>query len=78
MKRHKLVWDMIKIHVEHGPFVQGNVANFPRPFVVKQGLTNVPKKEDLALGGFTDPWIHPTPAVYDPETWFWDNPDAHT
>jgi peptide/nickel transport system substrate-binding protein len=77
MKRHKLVWDMIKIHVAHGPFVQGNVANFPRPYVVKQGLTNVPKKEDLALGGFTDPWIHPTPAVYDPETWFWDNPDAH-
>ena len=27
---------------------------------------NVPKKDDLALGGFTDPWIHPTPAVYDP------------
>jgi len=77
MKRHKLVWDMIKIHVDHGPFVQGSVANFPRPFIVKSGLTNVPKKEDLALGGFTDPWIHPTPAVYDPETWFWDNPDEH-
>jgi peptide/nickel transport system substrate-binding protein len=78
MNRHKLVWDMIKIHVDHGPFVQGSVANFPRPFLVKNGLTNVPKKEDLALGGFTDPWIHPTPAVYDPETWFWDNPDEHT
>ncbi len=64
-------------HVDHGPFVQGSVANFPRPFIVKSGLTNVPKKEDLALGGFTDPWIHPTPAVYDPETWFWDNPDEH-
>ena len=34
-------------------------------------------QEDLALGGFVNPWIHPTPAVYDPETWFWDNPDQH-
>jgi peptide/nickel transport system substrate-binding protein len=37
----------------------------------------VPKKEDLAQGGFVNPWIHPTPAVYDPETWHWDNPDQH-
>jgi peptide/nickel transport system substrate-binding protein len=78
MKRHQLVWDMMKIHVESGPFVQGSVANFERVFIVKKGLTNVPKKEDLALGGFTDPWIHPTPAVYDPETWFWDDPSAHS
>jgi peptide/nickel transport system substrate-binding protein len=78
MKRHQLVWEMMKIHVESGPFVQGSVANFERVFIVKKGLTNVPKKEDLALGGFTDPWIHPTPAVYDPETWFWDDPSAHS
>jgi peptide/nickel transport system substrate-binding protein len=76
-KRYQMVWDMIKIHVENGPFVQGSVANFERPFIVKNGLMNVPKKEDLALGGFTDPWIHPTPAVYDPETWFWDDPSKH-
>jgi len=29
------------------------------------------------LGGFVNPWIIPSPAVYDPETWYWDNPDAH-
>jgi peptide/nickel transport system substrate-binding protein len=78
MKRHQLVWDMMKIHVENGPFVQGSVANFQRVFIVKNGLMNVPMREDLALGGFTDPWIHPTPAVYDPETWYWDDPSAHT
>ena len=77
LKRHQLVWDMIKIHVQYGPFVQGSVANFERVFIVKNGLMNVPRKEDLALGGFTDPWIHPTPAVYDPETWYWDDPSAH-
>jgi peptide/nickel transport system substrate-binding protein len=80
MKRHALVWDMIKIHVESGPFYMGTVANYPRIVLVKEGLMNVPTAEDLkanGLGGFVNPWIHPTPAVYDPETWFWDNPDAH-
>jgi peptide/nickel transport system substrate-binding protein len=46
-------------------------------FITKKGLMNVPRKEDLALGGFTDPWIHPTPAVYDP-AWYWDDPAKHT
>ncbi len=73
MKRTQLVWELIKIHVQYGPFVQGTVANYPNPIMVKNGLMNVPQPEDLALHGFTDPWIHPTPAVYDPESWFWNN-----
>ena len=77
MKRVRLVWDMIKIHIEHGPFFSGTAANPPRIFLVRKGIRNVPKKEDLALGGFVNPWIHPTPAVYDPETWHWDNPEQH-
>lgn len=77
MKRNQMVWDMIKIHVDSGPFFQGTVANYPRVIPVKKGLMNVPKREDLALGGFVNPWIHPTPAVYDPETWFWDKPEDH-
>ncbi len=78
LKRTQMVWEMIKIHVENGPFVQGSVANFDRVFITKKGLMNVPRKEDLALGGFTDPWIHPTPAVYDPEAWYWDDPAKHS
>jgi peptide/nickel transport system substrate-binding protein len=77
MSRHRLVWEMIKIHVADGPFISGSVANPPRIVLVKKGLLNAPKREDLALGGFVNPWIHPTPAVYDPETWYWDNPAAH-
>ena len=77
MKRTKLVWDMIKIHVTDGPFYQGTVANPPAIILVGQDLKNAPKREDLALGGFVGPWIHPTPAVYDPESWYFDNPDAH-
>ena len=49
--------------------------------LVKKGLMNVPTRDDLlkeGLGGFVNPWIIPSPAVYDPETWYWDNPDAHT
>ena len=78
MKRHQLVWDMIKIHVSDGPFFMGSVANYPQVMVIKTDLKNVPRKENLAQGGMVNPWIHPTPAVYDPECYFWDNPDAHT
>ena len=77
MARHKLVWEMIKIHANEGPFWTGSVANAPTIVLVKKGLQNVPKRDDLALNGFVGPWIHPTPAVYDPETWYWDNPAAH-
>jgi len=75
--RHRLVWDIIKIHIEEGPFYAGSVANPPRLVLVKKGLTNVPRRDDLALGGFMNPWIHPTPAVYEPETWYWTDPAAH-
>ena len=77
MKRTRVVWEMIKIHVKTGPYVQALVANIPYPTVKKTGLRNVPMKENLALGGFSDPWIHPTPAVYDPQTFYWDSPDEH-
>lgn len=77
LKRIQLVWNMIKIHIQSGPFISGSVANPPRIVLVKRGLMNVPKRDDLALNGFMNPWIHPTPAVYDPESWYWDNPAAH-
>jgi peptide/nickel transport system substrate-binding protein len=78
MKRTQLVWEIEKIHMTDGPFFMGCVANYPQVIVVKKGLRNVPRKENLTLGGLVNPWGHPTPAVYDPETYFWDNPDQHT
>lgn len=78
MKRYQQVWDMIKIHVSDGPFFMGSVANYPQVVVAKTDLRNIPRKENLAQGGLYNPWIHPTPAVYDPETFYWDNPDQHT
>jgi len=80
MKRNALVWQMIKIHVSEGPFFSGTINNPPRIILVHKGLLNVPTREDLlkdGLGGFVNPWIIPSPATYDPETWFWDDPTAH-
>jgi peptide/nickel transport system substrate-binding protein len=78
MKRHQLVWEIFKIHTTEGPFFMGCVANYPQVMIAKKDLRNVPRKENLALGGFVNPWIHPTPAVYDPETYYWENPDQHS
>lgn len=71
LKRHQLVWEMIKIHIAEGPFMHGTVANYPRVVLAHRDLRNVPERESLAQHGFVNPWIHPTPAVYDPETFFW-------
>jgi peptide/nickel transport system substrate-binding protein len=71
---------MIKIHVAEGPMFTGTINNPPRIILVRKGLLNVPTLEDLqkeGLGGFVNPWIIPSPATYDPETWYWDDPAAH-
>ncbi|WP_020574927.1 ABC transporter substrate-binding protein [Actinopolymorpha alba] len=78
LKRRQLAWEMVKIHIEHGPFFMGSVANTPQLVLAHKDLRNVPRKENLALGGFVNPWQHPTPAVYDPETYFWSNPTEHS
>ncbi|GAA4980675.1 hypothetical protein [Actinopolymorpha pittospori] len=78
LKRHQLAWELTKVHIEFGPFFHGSVANTPTLTVAHKDLRNVPVRENLAMGGFSQPWIHPTPAVYDPETYFWANPDRHT
>jgi peptide/nickel transport system substrate-binding protein len=77
LRRYSSVWEMIKIHVSHGPFFMGAVANFPRVVLAHEDLRNVPRRENLRLGGFCGPWSHPNPAVYDPETWYWASPEAH-
>ncbi|MEQ4205093.1 ABC transporter substrate-binding protein [Actinopolymorpha sp. B17G11] len=77
MKRVALMWEIQKIHIEDGPFFYGVVANYPRIVLVRDGLKNVPTRENLALGGWVNPWILPSPAVYDPETYFWEKPDEH-
>lgn len=69
LKRMSMVWEMNDIHINDGPFFIGTVANPPRSIIVSKKLTNVPKREQLKLGGFVNPWIIPYPAVTNPETY---------
>ncbi|GAB3401942.1 ABC transporter substrate-binding protein [Flindersiella endophytica] len=71
LKRDALIWEMLKVHIEEGPFFIGSVANYPRVELVKEGLRNIPTKEQTGNGGLVNDWHHPTPAAYDPESWFW-------
>ena len=77
VKRNKAFYEIIKIHIEQGPFFQGTVSNVPAVIVANNDLHNLPTRDNLALNGMTNPWGHPNPAVYDPETFFWVNPDKH-
>lgn len=77
MRRNELVWQMVRVHIDEGPFMHGSVADYPRVILAHSDLRNVPDQKNLAQGGYVNPWIHPTPAVYDPETYFWANPDQH-
>ncbi|NLK08916.1 MAG: ABC transporter substrate-binding protein [Firmicutes bacterium] len=71
-KRDELVHQMIRIHIDEGPFFIGTVAQFPRPLVVSNKMHNVPDGDDLPLGGYTDPWIMSYPAITNPAQYWLD------
>jgi peptide/nickel transport system substrate-binding protein len=53
------------------------VANEPLPIIVSNDLMNVPLRDELALNGFICPWIIPNPALTNPETYAFKNPEDH-
>ncbi len=69
-ERDAVVREMIRIHVEEGPFFLGTVSNIPRIIIHDKNLGNVPEQEQLGLGGFVNPWITPYPAIVMPEQFF--------
>jgi len=73
IKRMELVWQMNDIHMNEGPFFLGTVCNTPRIIIVSKNLENVPTRDQLKLGGFCNPWITPTPAMENPETFSFKN-----
>ncbi|GAB3921674.1 peptide ABC transporter substrate-binding protein [Microlunatus endophyticus] len=77
-KRNQLVWEIMKVHVSDGPFFIGSTANYQNVVTKSKDLGNVPTSDNLALGGITNPWHTPTPAMYDPELWFWSDPTKHS
>ncbi|SDS21425.1 ABC transporter substrate-binding protein [Actinopolymorpha singaporensis] len=78
LKRNRLLWDMCRVHIKDGPFFLGVVADYPQVILVHKELQNVPRRENLFLGGQINTWDIPVPAIYDPEAWFWSDPGKHS
>jgi peptide/nickel transport system substrate-binding protein len=72
-KRWQIVYDMMKVHLEEGPFWLGVVADLPRIVVAKNGLKNVPNHEEIPLGGWLGPWVVAQPgAITYPEQYYFE------
>ena len=56
---HRELWKIYKVHIDEGPFLIGVVANYPQAIVQHPDLRNIPRRENLALGGCTNPWQLP-------------------
>jgi peptide/nickel transport system substrate-binding protein len=69
VKRYGMTQQIIRLHVEKGPFLIGTVANYPRVITVSSKLVNVPTREQMPSGGLINSWTIPAPAIYYPETW---------
>ncbi len=69
LKRHHLVWEMVRIHIDDGPYFIGTVANYPTIHIVSKNILNCPTRDELKTGGFTRPWIVPFSAVTNTETY---------
>ncbi len=78
MKRNQAVWNIIKIHINEGPFFAGTVTNYPQVIMAKKDLKNVPRQNQTYTGGFTNPWTIVPNGKYSPYAWFWENPSQHT
>ncbi len=61
--RDQLAFEVVRIHIEEGPFIPGAVGALPIPVLVADHMRNVPTGDDLALGGFVRPWIMAYPAI---------------
>ncbi len=67
-ERHQIVWDAIRIHIDHGPFMIGGSGDQQMPVVVRNGFMGIP---DLIILG---PWAPGSPGNLNPEQ-FWMQED---
>lgn len=63
-RRHELVREAVRIHIEEGPFTLGTVGRRPNPILVSNRFHNVPNT------GITGPWAIAQPATSYPEQYF--------
>jgi peptide/nickel transport system substrate-binding protein len=70
-KRDQLLFDIIRIHIEEGPFLLGVIADLPRIVIVGNKVRNVPGTEEIPLGGWLGPWVVAQPgAITYPEQYY--------
>ena len=62
--RHEIVWEAIRIHIDHGPFMIGGSGDQQMPVVVRNGFHGI---QDLVILG---PWAPGSPGNLHPEQ-FW-------
>ncbi|MCI0395533.1 MAG: ABC transporter substrate-binding protein [Chloroflexi bacterium] len=65
-RRHEIVWEAIRIHIEEGPFVLGAAGDQPMPVVIQNNFCNVPDS------GILGPWAPGSPGNMNPSQ-FWIN-----
>ena len=65
-RRHEIVWEAIRIHIEEGPFVLGAAGDQPMPVVIQNNFCNVPES------GILGPWAPGSPGNTHTEQ-FWIN-----
>jgi peptide/nickel transport system substrate-binding protein len=71
-KRHRLVQDAVRVHIEEGPFHLGTTGQVPQLVIVKRGMRNVPRT------GILGPWAVTQPATSFSEQYFFDRVTAAT
>ncbi len=72
-KREQLVFEIIRTHIEDGPFFIGTVGNLPTIVAYLDFVGNVPTREQLGTGGFTGPWIMSYFGAVYPEQFYFKN-----
>lgn len=63
-KRHEIVWEAIRIHMEQGPFNMGAAGDQPMPVVVSDKMHNV------STYGVLGPWAPGSPGNQHPEQYW--------
>jgi peptide/nickel transport system substrate-binding protein len=63
-KRHEIVWEAVRVHIEEGPFTLGAAGDQPMPVIVKNNVRNVPEF------GILGPWAPGSPGNTHPEQYW--------
>jgi peptide/nickel transport system substrate-binding protein len=61
-ERDQILYDIVRIHIEEGPFFLGMIADPPVPWIVGDRMRNVPTTEELPFGGWGG-WVQARPGM---------------